>query len=69
MVGRFSAITGPLLWAAILFVAVERTGLPVLRGQALAIASLLAMTLIGFVILRKLPGRSPGSSDPGVHRS
>lgn len=69
MVGRFSAITGPLLWAAILFVAVERTGLPVLRGQALAIASLLAMTLVGFVILRKLPGRSPGSSDPGVHRS
>ena len=37
MVGRFSAITGPLLWAAIVHFAVERSGLPTLTGQALAI--------------------------------
>jgi UMF1 family MFS transporter len=52
MVGRFSAITGPLLWATIVYVAVDRLGLAPLTGQAMAITSLLAMTLIGYVILR-----------------
>jgi len=52
MVGRFSAITGPLLWAAIVYLAVDRGGLPTLSGQAIAICSLLAMTIVGYVILR-----------------
>ena len=52
MVGRFSAITGPLLWAAIVYLAAERGGLPTLTGQALAICSLLVMTIVGYVILR-----------------
>jgi MFS transporter, UMF1 family len=52
MVGRFSAITGPLLWSAIMYVGVERLGFSVLTGQAVAILSLLAMTVISFVILR-----------------
>lgn len=57
MVGRFSAITGPLLWAAIVHLAVERGGLPTLTGQALAICSLLAMTIAGHVILRPVSDR------------
>ncbi|MBI2512341.1 MAG: MFS transporter [Opitutae bacterium] len=52
MVGRFSAITGPFLWAAILHVAVERLGLSPLRGQGIAVLSLLGMTLVGYLILR-----------------
>ncbi len=52
MVGRFSAITGPLIWAAIVYVAVERSGLAPLTGQAIAIVSLLVMTIVGFVILQ-----------------
>lgn len=52
MVGRFSAITGPLLWAAILHVAVNWNGLSPLTGQAIAIVSLLIMTVVGYVILR-----------------
>ena len=55
MVGRFSAITGPLLWAAITYVTVERSGLRPLTGQALAIVSLLIMTVVGYVILRRAP--------------
>lgn len=55
MVGRFAAITGPALWAAIMYVAVERMGLPVLQGQAAAITLLFVMTLIGYLILRRLP--------------
>src|SRR5690606_28161618 len=50
MVGRFAAITGPLLWAVIMHVAVERGGIDVLHGQALAISLLFVMTFVGFVI-------------------
>jgi UMF1 family MFS transporter len=55
MVGRFSAITGPLLWAAIVHAAVEWNGLSPLTGQALAICSLLLMTTVGYAILRRIP--------------
>lgn len=54
MVGRFSAISGPLLWSAIMYVAVERSGFDPLTGQALALLSLLAMTVVSFVILRPI---------------
>lgn len=54
MVGRFSTITGPLLWSAVLYVAVQRSGLPPLTGQALAILVLLVMVAIGYVILRNV---------------
>lgn len=52
MVGRFSAVVGPLVWSAIMYVAVERGGLAPLSGQAVAILSLLLMTVAGYVILR-----------------
>ena len=61
MVGRFSAITGPLLWAAIVYVVVDRGGLPTLTGQAMAICSLLAMTIVGYVILRPVSDQPPGA--------
>lgn len=54
MVGRFSAVSGPLLWGAITYVAVQRLGFPAVTGQAMAITSLLAMVIVGFVILRKV---------------
>lgn len=54
MVGRFSAISGPLLWAAIVHAAVDWSGLTPLMGQSMAIVSLLVMTLVGFLILRRV---------------
>ena len=54
MVGRFSAVTGPLLWSAITYFAVERGGLHELTGQAIAIVSLLLMVLFSLGILRKV---------------
>jgi UMF1 family MFS transporter len=54
MVGRFSAITGPMLWAATTWVVVERGGASELTGQAWAILALLAMVAWSFVILRKV---------------
>jgi UMF1 family MFS transporter len=52
MVGRFSAVTGPLLWGATTWLTVEQGHMPVVRGEAFAILSLLAMMLLAFAILR-----------------
>jgi UMF1 family MFS transporter len=54
MVGRFSAITGPILWAVTTYLTVERGGASELTGQAWAIMTLLAMVVVSFVILRKV---------------
>jgi UMF1 family MFS transporter len=54
MVGRFSAVTGPLIWGATTWITVEKSHMPVLQGEAFAILSLLAMVLIAFSILRRV---------------
>jgi UMF1 family MFS transporter len=54
MVGRFSAITGPVLWAATTWLVVERGGASELTGQAWAILTLLAMVFMSFVILQQV---------------
>jgi MFS transporter, UMF1 family len=54
MVGRFSAVTGPLIWGATTWIIVEKSGMPVLTGEAFAILSLLAMVLVAFSILRSV---------------
>jgi UMF1 family MFS transporter len=54
MVGRFSAVTGPLLWGATTWLTVEQGHMPVVRGEAFAILSLLAMMLVSFAILRRV---------------
>jgi UMF1 family MFS transporter len=51
MVGRFSAITGPFLWGNVVAFAITR-GLPVEKGQGVAVLSLLVMVIIAFLILR-----------------
>jgi UMF1 family MFS transporter len=54
MVGRFSAVTGPLLWGATTWLTVEQGHMPVVRGEAFAIITLLAMMLLAFAILRRV---------------
>jgi UMF1 family MFS transporter len=54
MVGRFSAVSGPILWGVVLYVSLEWLGLPVLTGQSLAILTLLLMILASMFILRKV---------------
>jgi UMF1 family MFS transporter len=68
MVGRFSAITGPVLWAATMYVTVERVGASELTGQAWAILTLLAMVIVSVIILRRVSDekRDWPSLDRGV---
>jgi UMF1 family MFS transporter len=69
MVGRFSAVTGPLIWGATTWIVVEKSGLPVLTGEAFAILSLLAMVIVSFGILRRVsdtPRNWDALAAPGV---
>ena len=54
MVGRFSAVTGPLLWGLTTYITVERGGMKEVKGQAFAICTLLAMVMVAFWILRRV---------------
>jgi UMF1 family MFS transporter len=54
MVGRFSAVTGPLLWGLTTYLVVERGGAHELTGQALAILTLLVMVLVSAWILHRV---------------
>jgi UMF1 family MFS transporter len=52
MVGRFSAVTGPVLWSVVTYLTVERGGMPALAGQAFAILTLLGMVIVSRQILK-----------------
>jgi len=54
MVGRFSAITGPALWAAATWLFVERIGLPVVYGDAIGVSLMLLMVVVSYQILRSV---------------
>jgi len=53
MVGRFAAITGPLLWALI----VDWLG----WGRPAAVLSLLGMVAVGYLVLRPVRGHQAPS--------
>jgi UMF1 family MFS transporter len=65
MVGRFSAVSGPVLWGIVMHASTQWFGLPVLTGQAIAILTLLAMIVTSAVILRAVTD----DGGPGVRRS
>jgi MFS transporter, UMF1 family len=51
MVGRFSAITGPWIWAAVLWFTGQRMGLAPQVGQGIGILTLLILVGLSYVIL------------------
>lgn len=52
MVGRFSAITGPLIWAIVTRLAINVFGLAPNVGQGIGVLILLALILVSYVILK-----------------
>jgi UMF1 family MFS transporter len=52
MVGRFSAVSGPILWSATTYIVVERVGFAPLTGQSIALLTLLGLVIVSYVILR-----------------
>jgi UMF1 family MFS transporter len=54
MVGRFSAIIGPVIWASVTAVTVRQLGMPVAKGQGIGVLVLMGMALIAYGIMRKV---------------
>jgi UMF1 family MFS transporter len=52
MVGRFSAVTGPLIWAIVTRLTINVFGLPPGIGQGIGVLALLALILVSYVILK-----------------
>ena len=52
MVGRFSAITGPLIWAIVTRLTITMLGLSPQVGQGIGVLVLLALIVISYVILQ-----------------
>ena len=52
MVGRFSAVTGPLIWAIVTRVTINTFGLPPHVGQGIGVLVLLVLIVVSYVILR-----------------
>ena len=52
MVGRFSAVTGPLVWAGVTSITIRGLGLEPSVGQGIAVLVLLSMVLVSYLILR-----------------
>jgi MFS transporter, UMF1 family len=52
MVGRFSAITGPLIWAIVTRVTINGLGLAPNVGQGIGVLVLLALIVVSYVILQ-----------------
>lgn len=55
MAGRFSAVTGPLIWAAMTWITIELLGLPPAVGQGVALVPLGLLLGIGYLIIEKSP--------------
>jgi MFS transporter, UMF1 family len=52
MVGRFSAVTGPLIWAIVTRLTINSFGLPPNVGQGIGVLVLLGLILVSYVILK-----------------
>jgi len=52
MVGRFSAIIGPMIWAAVTAVTVRQLGMTPAKGQGIGVLVLMTMVLIAYWIIR-----------------
>lgn len=52
MVGRFSAVTGPVLWGAVCMVSIRAFGLTTLQSQGLAVLSLLVLVVFSQIVLK-----------------
>jgi UMF1 family MFS transporter len=63
MVGRFSAVTGPILWWIVVAI-VQRAGGTPLTGQAMAIITLLGMVIASYVILKPVNDRHVAAPSP-----
>lgn len=61
MVGRFSAITGPLIWAIVTRLTINMLGLPPQVGQGIGVLVLLVLIVVSYVILQPVSDAPRGA--------
>lgn len=66
MVGRFSAITGPIIWAMVTSVTITKLHLPPHVGQGIGVLVLLLLIVVSYVILRPVTDTPRTWLDSGV---
>lgn len=54
MVGRFSAVTGPGIWALVTYLTIQRGGMLPRVGQGIAVLVLMGMVVVGYRILQPI---------------
>jgi UMF1 family MFS transporter len=59
MVGRFSAIIGPGLWAVISYLLITRGGLTPRIGQGIGVLALLVLVVVSYAILQPVSDTPP----------
>jgi UMF1 family MFS transporter len=59
MVGRFSAITGPLIWAGVTWVTISQLGLAPHVGQGIGVLTLLGLIVVSYAILQPVTDTPP----------
>lgn len=52
MVGRFSAIAGPGIWAGVTYITIQQMGLTPRVGQGIGVLTLLVLMIVSYVILQ-----------------
>jgi UMF1 family MFS transporter len=63
MVGRFSAITGPIIWAAVTYLTIQVAHMMPRVGQGIGVLVLLGMIVLSFVILQPISDKPREWSD------
>jgi UMF1 family MFS transporter len=66
MVGRFSAITGPMIWAGVTYITIQRMGMEPQVGQGIGVLVLLGMIVTSFVILQPVSDKHREWGPEGV---
>ncbi|MEN3338911.1 MAG: transporter, family [Acidobacteriota bacterium] len=66
MVGRFSAITGPLIWAGVTWLTIKRFHLPPHVGEGLGVLVLMFLIGAGYMILRPVSDAARDWTTPGA---
>jgi len=69
MMGRFSSITGPLIWAFVFWLTIQKIGLPPHVGQGIGVLVLLSLIIVSYVILRPVTDTPRDWSKTGARES
>lgn len=65
MVGRFSAITGPVIWAGVTYLTIQRFGLSPQIGQGLGVLVLMMLVIASYIILRPVSDKPQARQQTG----